>query len=270
MKSIFKISLIALALTGLSACNQDDMSKTAASVEASQTKTTLTTPEQKESYSIGASIGAYMANHIAEQEKLGMPVDKKLIITGFSNGLDGKLQLTEEEMQTVLQSLDKKLNEKRQVEATAAAKKSIEAGKKFLEDNAKNPDVKTTKSGLQYEVLKEGKGPHPKSTDTVEVNYRGTLIDGTEFDSSYTRGETAKFPLDRVIPGWTEGVQLMNEGAKYKFVIPAELAYGDRDTGTIPANSTLVFEVELVKIDKAAAETKTAQPAKATVKAASK
>ena len=270
MKSIFKISLIALALTGLSACNQEDTTKTAASVEATQAKTTLTTPEQKESYSIGASIGSYMANHIAEQEKLGMPVDKKLIINGFSNGLDGKLQLTEEEMQTVLQSLDQKLNEKRKVESEASSKKSIESGKQFMEENATKADVKTTKSGLQYEVLKEGKGSHPKATDTVEVNYRGTLIDGTEFDSSYTRGETAKFPLDRVIPGWTEGVQLMNEGAKYKFVIPSELAYGDRDTGTIPANSTLVFEVELVKIDKTANEAKKTEKLVNASKAASK
>lgn len=249
MKSIFKISLVALALTGLSACHQETATKATSSVEAAQT--TLQTSEQKESYSIGASIGAYMANHISEQEKLGMPVNKKLIIEGFSNGLDGKMLLNEKEMQEVLQSLDQKLNEKRVAESESMAKKTIDAGKKFMEENAKNPKVKTTQSGLQYEVLKEGEGSHPKATDIVEVNYRGTLVDGTEFDSSYKRGETVKFPLDRVIPGWTEGVQLMNTGAKYKFVIPSNLAYGDRDTGTIPANSTLVFEVELVKIDKA-------------------
>ncbi|MGI2257968.1 FKBP-type peptidyl-prolyl cis-trans isomerase [Shewanella sp. GXUN23E] len=253
MKAIYKFSLVALAIAGLAGCNQEQAKETPA--QAAQTAAvSLTTPEQKESYSIGASIGAYMSNHIAEQESLGMPVDRKLIIEGFSNGLDNKLQLTEEEMQTVLQSLDQKLNDKRMAQAEALANKTLEEGKKFLEENAKKEGVKTTDSGLQYEVLTEGTGEKPAATDTVEVNYRGTLIDGTEFDSSYKRGESIKFPLNRVIPGWTEGVQLMPVGSKYKFVIPAELAYGDRDTGTIPANSTLVFEVELLGIDKPAAE----------------
>ncbi|MGL4474884.1 MAG: FKBP-type peptidyl-prolyl cis-trans isomerase [Shewanella sp.] len=259
MKSIFKYSLVALALTGLTACNQEQDASSVAATSA----TTLTTPEQKESYSIGASIGAYMSGHIAEQEALGMPVDKKLIIEGFSNGLNSELKLTEEEMQTVLQDLDKKLNDKRMTEAKALADKSAADSKAFLEANAKNAGVKVTESGLQYEVLVEGKGAKPSAEDTVEVNYLGTLTDGTKFDSSYDRGEPIKFPLNRVIPGWTEGVQLMSVGSKYKFVIPAELAYGDRDTGTIPPNSTLVFEVELLGVEKAgAAEAPAAKAAK--------
>jgi FKBP-type peptidyl-prolyl cis-trans isomerase FkpA len=247
MKSIYKLSLVALAVVGLSACNQEEKTTaSAASVE-------LTTDEQKEAYSVGASIGRYMSGHIKEQEELGMAVDRSLIVTGFTNGLNGELKLTEEEMQTVLQSLDKKLNDKRQEQAEAMAAKNIAEGKAFLEANKAKEGVVTTESGLQYEVLTQGEGDKPAAEDTVEVDYLGTLTDGTEFDSSYKRGETAKFPLNRVIPGWTEGVQLMTVGSKYKFVIPAELAYGERDTGSIPANSTLIFEVELKSIEKAGA-----------------
>jgi FKBP-type peptidyl-prolyl cis-trans isomerase FkpA len=245
MKSIYKLSLVALAVVGLTACNQE---------EAVAKKVELTTEAQKEAYSVGASIGKYMSGHIKEQEELGFAVDRTLIIQGFSDGLVDTTDLTEEEMQTVLQGLDQKLNDKRLEQAETLAAKSIEEGQKFLSDNKAKEGVVTTESGLQYEVLTAGEGDKPAAEDTVEVHYRGTLTDGTEFDSSYTRGEPAKFPLNRVIPGWTEGVQLMSVGAKYKFVIPAELAYGDRDTGTIPANSTLVFEVELISIEKAPAE----------------
>lgn len=245
MKSIYKLSLVALAVVGLTACNQE---------EAVAKKVELTTEAHKEAYSVGASIGKYMSGHIKEQEELGFAVDRTLIIQGFSDGLVDTTDLTEEEMQTVLQGLDKKLNDKRLEQAETLAAKAIEEGQKFLSDNKAKEGVVTTESGLQYEVLTAAEGDKPAAEDTVEVHYRGTLTDGTEFDSSYTRGEPAKFPLNRVIPGWTEGVQLMSVGAKFKFVIPAELAYGDRDTGTIPANSTLVFEVELISIEKAPAE----------------
>lgn len=243
MKSISKLSLVALAVVGLTACNQE---------EAVAKKVELNTAEQKEAYSVGASIGKYMSGHIKEQEELGFAVDRALIIQGFSDGLGDTTTLSEEEMQTVLQGLDQKLNEKRLAQAEELAAKAVAEGQKFLEENKAKAGVTTTESGLQYEVLTAGEGDKPAAEDTVEVHYKGTLIDGTEFDSSYSRGETAKFPLNRVIPGWTEGVQLMPVGSKYKFVIPSELAYGERDTGTIPANSTLVFEVELISIEKAA------------------
>ncbi|GGP51975.1 peptidyl-prolyl cis-trans isomerase [Shewanella algicola] len=249
MKSIYKLSLVALAVVGLTACNQEQ--------DVAPKKVELTTDAQKEAYSVGGSIGKYMSGHIKEQEELGFAVDRTMVIKGFSDGLGEEMQLTEEEMQTVLQNLDKKLNDKRLEQAEVLAAKSVEEGKKFLEENKAKEGVTTTESGLQYEVLEAGEGEKPAAEDTVEVHYRGTLIDGTEFDSSYARGETAKFPLNRVIPGWTEGVQLMPVGAKYKFVIPSELAYGERDTGTIPANSTLVFEVELVSVEKAAATAET-------------
>ena len=130
------------------------------------------------------------------------------------------------------------------------ADSNSEKGEAFLAENAKKEGVKTTASGLQYKVLKEGTGKSPQATDTVQVHYKGTLLDGTEFDSSIKRGQPAEFPLNRVIPGWTEGVQLMKEGAKYQFTIHPKLAYGERGTpgGPIPPNSTLIFEVELIAI----------------------
>jgi FKBP-type peptidyl-prolyl cis-trans isomerase len=121
-------------------------------------------------------------------------------------------------------------------------------GDKYLEENAARPGVTTTASGLQYEVLTQGSGKKPAATDVVRVNYEGTLLDGTVFDSSYARGEPVEFPLDRVIRGWTEGVQLMNEGSTFRFVIPSDLAYGPGGGGPIPPNATLIFKVELISI----------------------
>ena len=125
---------------------------------------------------------------------------------------------------------------------------TIAAGDEFLAKNKAKAGVKTTASGLQYEVITEGTGPMPKATDMVTVNYRGTLLNGEEFDSSYKRNEPASFGLNQVIPGWTEGVQLMKEGAKYRFFIPYQLAYGEREAGIITPFSTLIFEVELLKV----------------------
>lgn len=123
-----------------------------------------------------------------------------------------------------------------------------QAGMAFLADNAKKPNIVTTATGLQYEVLTPGEGKSPSATDNVTVHYKGTTIDGNEFDSSYSRNQPATFPLNRVIPGWTEGLQLMKEGAKYRFFIPSELAYGAHGAGPIAPNSTLIFDVELIKV----------------------
>lgn len=124
------------------------------------------------------------------------------------------------------------------------------AGEKFLAENAKNPGIVTTTSGLQYQVISEGTGVSPRSTDNVTVHYKGNTLDGNEFDSSYNRGAPATFPLNRVIAGWTEGLQLMKEGAKYRFFIPSQLGYGERGAGRdIGPNSALIFEVELIKVN---------------------
>jgi FKBP-type peptidyl-prolyl cis-trans isomerase len=137
-----------------------------------------------------------------------------------------------------------------QAKNEAEAAENTKKGEEFLAENKKKDGVKVTASGLQYKVIKQGNGPKPKLTDKVKVNYRGTLIDGTEFDSSYKRGTPTEFPLNGVIKGWTEGIQLMPVGSKYEFYIPAELAYGARGPQTVGPNQTLIFEVELLEIVK--------------------
>ena len=141
------------------------------------------------------------------------------------------------------------LVETRQAASASRAQENIAAGEAFLEQNAKRDGVVTLPSGLQYEVLVAAEGPTPEATDQVTTHYRGTLIDGTQFDSSYDRGQPATFPLNGVIAGWTEALQLMSPGAKWRLYIPPELAYGERDQGPIPANSTLIFDVELLEIN---------------------
>jgi FKBP-type peptidyl-prolyl cis-trans isomerase len=174
---------------------------------------------------------------------------KELGIDDFKDGVKSVFDGSEpamsvEEAQKMIQDYLSDLQTK--AEETAKA-----AGKQFLEENKKNADVRETASGLQYVVEKEGEGASPAATDEVTVHYTGRLLDGTVFDSSVNRGEPATFPLNRVIPGWTEGVQLMKEGAKYTFFIPSDLAYGPQGIpGAIPPHSTLVFEVELIKVIK--------------------
>ena len=167
---------------------------------------------------------------------------------GFEDALAGNAKIDEEKIREVLTALDESVRTKQEEKAKVESEKSKVEGEKYLTENAKKEGVMVTESGLQYEVMSEGEGAKPVATDVVKVHYKGTLLDGTEFDSSYSRNEPTTFPLNRVIPGWTEGLQLMTVGSKYKFTIPSDLAYGDRDLGKIPANSTLIFEVELLEI----------------------
>jgi len=158
--------------------------------------------------------------------------------------------MTDEEMRNTLVSLKQRTSSDEQEAGQQPAQDNLAKGEAFLAENATREGVTTLPSGLQYKVIEAGSGPSPKRTDQVTVHYRGTLIDGTEFDSSYSRNKPATFRLDRVIPGWTEGLQLMQQGAKWQLYIPAGLAYGESGSGArIPPNSALVFDVELIKVN---------------------
>lgn len=199
----------------------------------------LNTEMEKVSYSLGVSIATNVKNQGLEK------VDYESLSNAFRDVFENnKLQISETEANVVLQDYFGKLANKKKQE-------NIEVGQNFLEDNAKREGVITTASGLQYEILKQGEGEYPKETDKVTVHYHGTLIDGTVFDSSVDRGEPATFPVNGVIPGWVEALQIMKPGAKYKLFIPSNLAYGERGAGgAIGPNSTLIFEVELISINK--------------------
>jgi FKBP-type peptidyl-prolyl cis-trans isomerase FklB len=172
-------------------------------------------------------------------------INPDVLAAGIKDSIAGKAQLTQDQVKEVMTQFEKDMEQKQK----SAGEKNKADGAKFLEENKKKEGVKTTASGLEYKVLKEGTGPQPKATDMVTVNYRGTLIDGTEFDSSYKRGQPATFPLNGVIKGWTEGLQLMKKGSKYQFVVPSNLAYGERSVGPdIAPNATLIFEVELLDV----------------------
>src|SRR5689334_13019724 len=207
-------------------------------LSAQEKSAPLKDQKDKVSYSIGVNIGM----NLSRQK---VPINADALSAGVRDGIAGKPQMTDAEMKETMTAFEKDMMEKQK----EAGEKNAVDGTKYLEENKKKEGVKTTPSGLQYKSLKEGTGPQPKATDTVTVNYRGTLIDGTEFDSSYKRGEPATFPLNGVIKGWTEGLQLMKKGSKYQFFIPSTLAYGERSPGAgIPANSTLIFEVELLDV----------------------
>jgi len=205
----------------------------------------LKTETQELSYALGLDLGAYF-------KSLGEDFDLAAIQKGIDDTYHGnKTLMTVEEAAQVQQKFATRQQEKqvKQVMEMTAANK--EAAKKFLDENKGKEGVKTTDSGLQYKVVKEGKGAKPVTTDTVKVNYKGTLLDGTEFDSSYKRNQPAEFQVDQVIPGWTEALQLMNVGSSYELYIPSELAYGDRGAPpVIEPGSMLIFEVELLDITK--------------------
>lgn len=205
----------------------------------------LKTQKDKASYSIGVSIGKNLKDQKVE-------IQTDILVKGLLDAYTGaKTQLNEKEMGEVLTAFQQEIMAKAQEEAAKKGDENKKKGEKFLADNKSKPGVNTTASGLQYSVISEGTGPKPTASSTVKVHYTGKLIDGTTFDSSVDRGEPVEFPLNGVIKGWTEGVQLMSKGAKYKFYIPSDLAYGDRGAGNaIGPNETLVFEVELLDIVK--------------------
>lgn len=239
----------------LAACNpsQKDAAETAAKPDAAGKIPGLATDKEQVSYMIGMDIGKSL-------KPMKDEVDLKTLNRAIEDVVkDKKLLLNDEQVAKVMQTFAVRMQAKqqeemakKQAEMAAQGKKNVELEKTFLAANGKKPGVITTASGLQYQIITQGTGPKPKVEDRVSVHYAGTLLDGTEFDSSYKRKEPAQFVLGSVVPGWSEALQLMPVGSKYKLWIPSKLGYGEAGTpgGPIPPNSTLVFELELLQIAK--------------------
>ncbi len=213
----------------------------------------LQTQQDKESYSVGASVGNYLSDQIFKQTELGAPVNMDLVVQGFEEALRGKSQLSDDDVLKFLNTRAETLNKLFDEKKKAVAAENSAKAKAYLEENARKKGVVVTKSGLQYEVLKKGTGPQAKTEDVVTVNYVGKLIDGTVFEDTYQTKEPARFVLMTIIPGLEEGIRLMPQGSRYRFTIPAALAYGADGAGQIPPESVLVFDLELVKVDKVGA-----------------
>ena len=253
MKSSLRTPLIllaALSITVAAGCKPADKSAAAPAANGDKTAAKaipgLPTEKDQASYMIGMAMAKQL-------EPAKDDVDVDVIAKAIKASLAGqKLLLTDQQAAEIAQSFGQKMQAKQMAKMEEDAKKNIAAGDAFLAQNAKKPGVQTTASGLQYQVLTQGTGAKPQPTDMVRVNYKGMLLDGKTFDSSYDRGEPATFPLNQVVPGWQEGIALMPVGSKYKFWIPSKLGYGDKGTpgGPIPPNATLVFEVELLDIAK--------------------
>lgn len=296
MKSILKVSLLAATVLAAVGCQKEETKapeQAATQVEATKAEATkadataateFKTEDDKAAYAMGVSFAQYLTQNMDKQEELGVSLSKDIILTGIQDAFAEKSQLSDEEIQTTLASLgdrvNKKLEEQQKVAAEKAAKDAAEAkskGDEFRANFEKEDGVTKTDSGLLYKVItpaKDADAKSPKETDTVVVHYKGTLIDGTQFDSSYERNQPASFPLNQVITGWTEGLQLMKVGEKAELVLPPELAYGEHPTASIPGNSTLVFEVELLdikdaeQVKKEQAEAAKNQPSQAQIQAA--
>jgi len=194
------------------------------------------------SYAIGLTIGQSM-----RQQQINLEIDSFTL--GIKDAMDGTTTMSQQQLQDTMLEFQQALQKITAAKLQAVGASNAEAGKKFLAENAKKDGVKTTPSGLQYKIEKPGKGSRPTANDVVSVHYRGTTVDGTEFDSSYSRGQPATFPLNGVISGWTEGLQLISEGGKIRLFIPPDLAYGEKGADPlIGPNATLIFDVELLDI----------------------
>jgi FKBP-type peptidyl-prolyl cis-trans isomerase FklB len=233
------VLVVVLFVSHAIAQEQDDKKKPATPADEAAPKTVI----EKVSYGIGLNIGKNF-------KKDGIDVDLDLLVKGVKDALAGSKPLcSDAEIREAMTAIQKELQAKQAERAKGAGEKNKKEGEEYLAENKKKEGVKTTKSGLQYKVLKAGTGKTPKASDTVVTHYKGTLIDGTVFDSSYDRGEPATFPVGRVIKGWTEALQLMTVGSKWQLFIPSELAYGADGAGDdIGPNAVLIFEIELVAI----------------------
>lgn len=245
----FRLSAIVAAGILIAACNQpsgDTEKEVAINLDDQDTKV---------AYAIGVSSGQSMAQNLASLDGTGINIEKDVLVKAFADGINDSSELDDEALKTVMNDFRERVNtamqEKRKVEQVAQAKVADEnkaKGAAYLEANKAKVGVTTLESGLQYTVVTAGAGKSPGPTDRVKVHYKGTLIDGTPFDSSYDRGQPATFGVSQVIKGWTEGLQLMKEGAKWQLSIPSELAYGPTSRPKIPGNSVLLFDVELLEV----------------------
>ena len=254
MKPLVRSTAIAVAtLLALSACKGENKPVEVSSSKAEADKATtdktgypgLPTEKEQVSYTIGMAMGKQLS-------EINDEVNVDTVVKALRTPMDGGKALgNDEQAQQIMQAFGQKMQAKQIAKMMEEGKANLDKGEKFLAENGKKQGVVTTASGLQYQVVTDGKGAKPGATDGVKVNYKGSLLDGTEFDSSYKRGEPAVLPLQGVIPGWAEGLQLMPVGSKYKFWIPAKLAYGEQAPPMIGPNQVLEFEVELLEIVKA-------------------
>ncbi|HEY9037219.1 MAG TPA: FKBP-type peptidyl-prolyl cis-trans isomerase [Pseudomonadales bacterium] len=255
MKHLFVTGLVAVAVL-MAGCRE----------ETQEAPIDLTSLESRVSYAVGVSVGKNISG-------ADFKVDQASFKAGLNDALSGaELRVSEADAQKAFEEFGKQQQAKAEAERAAEAEKSAQASKAFLEEYAKRDGVTKTDSGLMYKVVTAGEGKKPLLTDTVNVHYKGALVDGTEFDSSYARGQAVSFPVNAVIPGWVEALQLMPVGSKWEVVIPSDLAYGDEGAApTIPPNAALVFEVELLGIGpEPVPEPKAAAQPKAASKAAAK
>lgn len=274
MKSVLKVSLLAATIMLAVGCQKEEAPaapakqaetkvvetkvvetkevETKAAETQSAVSTTFNNEDEKASYALGAYFGEQLKMSIEQAEQIGVPLNQAMAVKGFDNAANNASVLKEEEVQQTLSTLASRISEKAKIKAEGEAMATKTAGDEYRANFEKQNGVTKTASGLLYQVMTPATGESPQAGDSVEVNYQGAFIDGKVFDSSYERGEPVTFPLDQVIAGWTEGVQLMQVGSKYKFVIPPELAYGSEayPGSPIPSNSTLVFEIELLKVVK--------------------
>ncbi len=236
MRKVVPLITAGLVVAVLSNCNADKQTTSGANVQ-------LKTKKDSVSYAIGMDIGGNFKSQSIEFEI-------KALVAGIQDVVqDKQTKLNEEQIGQIMTAFQQEMQQKMQAKSEEDSKKNKEVGVEFLKANAEKEGVVTLESGLQYKVINEGNGASPTAEQSVSCHYRGTLIDGTEFDSSYKRGEPATFPVSGVIPGWTEALQKMKKGAKWELYVPSDLAYGERGAGqTIGPNATLIFEVELLEI----------------------
>lgn len=234
-RTMFFVGMLVFALIG---CNTDNIAASPANDEIK-----LDNPKNRISYTIGLNIGRDFASQ-------DMEIDPKLVLVGIEDAMAEKEpRLSEDEMIAEIQAFQQDMQAKAEAKLEQVAEENRLAGEMFLADNATKEGVVVTESGLQYKMIEPGEGEPPDETDMVTVHYRGTLIDGTQFDSSYDRDQPATFPVNGVIPGWTEALQMMKPGSKYQLFIPPDLAYGERGAGRdIGPNATLIFDVELISV----------------------